>query len=118
MKAIIEKKANKYSPVLLVNGTWIKCTPQVYEQAISGRQAELKQDEKGIIVSYDMLDAADGFNTSFPSVASGTEQLSKDVLIVRQSCIKAAVELVCNDKLEFAELATYAQGLEDFVFRK
>lgn len=127
MKVTIEKTANKYSPVILVDGKWLKVADEAFSFAKSG-VAEIEKDESGIITKIVMIGEAPkpmsehskvaSTTTSFHSPQSSLSQQSRERSIVRQVSMKLAVKLIIADKFNLDQLFDTAFSIEKWINRE
>jgi len=109
----IDKVANKYGPVILVDGNWLKVTDEAFKYAQIG-EAEVDQDANGMVTKIRVVGGGAG-TTAALSPQPRFEDRSKS--IVRQTAIKAVTELLAAGKIHMDQYFDYAIKIEEWVNR-
>lgn len=106
-------------------GRWFACTPQCISFAKKG-EAELDMDADNIVTRITMVSIAHASPTQvYAGSAEGFRKNAsfhppdpeRERKIVRQSCLKCAVELAVGSKLSTAEITKVAETFENWVYR-
>lgn len=121
IKGEIKATANKHGKAILFanesnpSGAWVKCDDNSFKFAHKGL-AYIDTDDKGIINKVNMIDAGDSSKVTSYLNQPPSQVPSKDRerLIVRQSCLKAAVEMKPADIADALEIA---EKFEEWVYR-